>query len=195
MVAPPNLVYVRAAGLVWLVWFVTWMLAAFWAGKTVSAAPRSSFRLQLGLAFVGYVILFAEPLRWEPPLWQIGPTAGWSLVALVVLGLAFAWWARLHLGALWSGGVERREGHRIVDSGPYGLVRHPIYTGLILSGWAVAGIRATPLALLGALLIAVGFALKARIEERFLAAELGAADYAAYRARVPMLVPFLNATG
>ena len=192
---PPNLPYVRAAGLVWLLWLVSWVVAALWARRTVSAAPRSSFRMQLGLAFLGYVMLFGEPLGLEPPLWRVSPAVGWSLVALTLVGVLFAWWARLHLGPLWSGGVERREDHRIVDSGPYGLVRHPIYTGLILGGWAVAGIRATPLTLLGALFITLGFALKAKVEERFLAAELGEADYAAYRARVPMLVPFLHATG
>jgi len=192
---PPDLFYFRAAGLVWLAWLVSWVAAAVWAGRMVSAAPRSSFRLQLGIAFAGYIILFGEPFRLERPLWLVGPAAGWTMVALIVAGVAFAWWARLHLGALWSGGIERREGHRIVDSGPYGLVRHPIYTGLILGSWAVAGIRATPLTLLGALLITIGFALKAKVEERFLAAELGEADYAAYRARVPMLVPFLHATG
>jgi protein-S-isoprenylcysteine O-methyltransferase Ste14 len=190
-----NVPYFRAAGLTWLVWSISWVAAALWAGRTVSAAPRGSFRLQLGIAFAGLLILFGEPWWWEPPLWRIGPAAGWSLVGLTIAGLAFTWWARLHLGALWSGGIERREGHRIVDSGPYGLVRHPIYTGLILGSWAVAGIRATPLSLLGALMVAIGFALKAKVEERFLAAELGEADYAAYRRRVPMLVPFLHATG
>jgi protein-S-isoprenylcysteine O-methyltransferase Ste14 len=192
---PPDLFYFRAAGLVWFVWSVSWVAAALWAGRTVSAAPGSSFRLQLGIAFVGYIILFGEPFRLEAPLWRIGTIMGWSLVALIVVGLALTWWARIHLGALWSGGIVRREGHRIVDSGPYGLVRHPIYTGLILGGWAVAGIRATPLTLLGALLITIGFALKAKVEERFLAAELGEADYVDYRRRVPMLVPFLHATG
>ena len=52
---------------------------------------------------------------------------------MVTAGLAFCWWARLHLGAMWSGTVTRKDDHHIVDTGPYGLVRHPIYTGLIFS--------------------------------------------------------------
>jgi len=64
-------------------------------------------------------------------------------------------------------------------------VRHPIYTGLI-AGMAV--VRATPWALLGLALFALGFALKAKVEERFLERELG--GYDSYRARMPMIVPF-----
>ena len=99
------------------------------------------------------------------------------------------------LGVLWSGGIVRREGHRIVDTGPYGVVRHPICSGLILAAAGLALIKATWLALAGAALIALGFALKARVEERFLSSELGSGAYAAYRGRVPMLVPFPRAGG
>jgi protein-S-isoprenylcysteine O-methyltransferase Ste14 len=60
-------------------------------------------------------------------------------------------------------------------------VRHPIYTGLIVA-----------LAATAAALLAIGFWLKARAEERFLSAELGAEAYGAYRRRVPMLIPFLK---
>jgi hypothetical protein len=69
---------------------------------------------------------------------------GWVPVALVVLGLLFTWWARLHLGVMWSGGIDRKEHHRIVDTGPYRLVRHPIYTGLILAIIATAAAARTP---------------------------------------------------
>jgi len=110
--------------------------------------------------------------------------------ALTLGGILFAWWARIHLGTLWSGGIERMADHRVVDSGPYALVRHPIYTGLIAAAAAMAVIRATPWALLGLVLFAAGFALKARVEERFLEREVG--GYQGYRARVPMIVPFLR---
>jgi protein-S-isoprenylcysteine O-methyltransferase Ste14 len=175
----------------WSLWLITWVVAALWARRVVSAAPGSTFRLQLLIATAGFACLFVQWPGRSPGLWTVGGAFGWLLVALVAVGFAFAWWARIYLGPLWSGGIVRREGHRIVDTGPYALVRHPIYTGLMISAFAFAAIKATPLALLGACLITLGFALKARIEERFLAAELGEADYAAYRARVPMLVPFM----
>ena len=103
---------------------------------------------------------------------------------------AFAWWARLAMGRMWSGGIMRTEQHRVIQSGPFAWVRHPIYTSLIFAGVALAVIRATPVALGGAALFALGFYLKARVEERFLDQELG--GYPEYRARVPMLLPFLR---
>ena len=70
-------------------------------------------------------------------------------------------------------------------------MRHPIYTGLIIALLATAATEATPVALLGAVLIALGLWVKARAEERFLLSELGPEAYESYRRRVPMLVPFL----
>ena len=124
-------------------------------------------------------------------LWHVGDGGAYVLAALTFAGIFFAWWARLHLGRLWSGSVTRKESHRIVDTGPYAIVRHPIYTGLIGATFATAAAEAAATALVGWALIAFGLWLKARAEERFLAAELGP-DYASYRRRVPMLVPFTS---
>jgi protein-S-isoprenylcysteine O-methyltransferase Ste14 len=106
--------------------------------------------------------------------------------------MAFAWWARVHLGALWSGTVTRKTDHRVVDTGPYALVRHPIYTGLLFSMLATAIERGRIEPIIGAALVALGLLLQARLEETFLAGELGESAYAGYRARVPMLIPFLK---
>src|SRR5438445_12979167 len=51
------------------------------------------------------------------------------------------WWARIHLGRLWSSNVTRKKNHHVVDSGPYGIVRHPIYTGVIVASIATAAIQ------------------------------------------------------
>ena len=83
-----------------------------------------------------------------------------------------------------------REGHRVVDTGPYRLVRHPIYTGFIAAILAFALLRTTPAALAGALLLALTMAAKAKTEEHFLRRELGAEAYDAYARKTPMLVPF-----
>ena len=112
------------------------------------------------------------------------------MTALTAAGFAFAWWARLHLGKLWSAFVTRKDEHRIIDSGPYGIVRHPIYTGIILAAVAVAILKGNLYAFTGALLIVAGFWIKARLEERFLSEQLGPEAYAVYRSRVPMLIPF-----
>ena len=183
-----------AIAIVWTVWVASWLLAAVWSRQTV-ARPDIGRQLPDRLVTaLGAVIMFTSmtprshtnfPIEWDLP-----EPARWVLFGCVVAGMAFAWWARLHLGKLWSGWVVRKEGHRIVDTGPYAIVRHPIYTGLIAATLVTAIAAATLPALAGFALIASGLWLKARFEEEFLRQELGPEAYDAYRRRVPMLLPF-----
>jgi protein-S-isoprenylcysteine O-methyltransferase Ste14 len=182
--------FIIAAAL-WAAWLITWHIASFWRGRPTAKAPRREYRLHFVMIALGFFLLFnAIPRLAVPVLWPVTPPLGWTMEALTLGGILFAWWARVHLGKLWSGGVERMADHRVVDSGPYALVRHPIYTGLIAAAAAMAVIRATPWALLGLALFAGGFALKAKVEERFLNREVG--GYDGYRARVPMIVPLVR---
>jgi protein-S-isoprenylcysteine O-methyltransferase Ste14 len=181
----------------WIGWIVTWAAAAFWSGRTqkrVSTWEVWVYRVAsvASLALLNHRTARALGL---PKLWHVGLDGAYALAALTFGGILFAWWARIHLGRLWSGSITVKEGHRVVDSGPYGLVRHPIYTGLIFAVIATAVAQATVTGLAAIALIIIGLWLKARVEERFLAAELGPDDYAAYRRRVPMLVPFMPAGG
>jgi protein-S-isoprenylcysteine O-methyltransferase Ste14 len=180
-------------GIVWSVWALSWFAAAIWSRQTsarASSAQEAPYRI---ITIIGIILLFGFiDFRSLPYGWDVSESVMWVLLALVTAGFLFAWWARLHLGTLWSGTITRKQGHRIVDTGPYALVRHPIYTGLLLSGCATAIARGRWEALIGAALFALGCWIKARQEERFLSEELGA-EYAAYRKRVPMLVPFVGA--
>jgi protein-S-isoprenylcysteine O-methyltransferase Ste14 len=178
---------------VWIAWALSWFLAAAWSSRTksgASIAEEAPYRL---LTIVGFVLLFVVDARRYPGswrLWALPISASWGMVALCWAGFAFAWWARIHLGRLWSAFVTRKADHHIVDTGPYGIVRHPIYTGIILAASATAILKGTVFAIAGALLATLGFWIKARLEESFLRAELGAEVYDAYQRRVPMLVPF-----
>ena len=127
----------------------------------------------------------------ESRIWEVGNNVAYGLIVVTLLGLLLTWLARIHLGRLWSSAITRKERHRLVDTGPYAFVRHPIYTGIITALVATAAIEATLGALVGATLICSGLWLKARAEERFLMVELGPDDYKSYCRRVPMLIPFL----
>jgi protein-S-isoprenylcysteine O-methyltransferase Ste14 len=186
---PAPIAATRAA---WAIWAISWALAAAWSRPTVGRPAGLRTNAHYIPVGIGAVLLLGR--HWLEPLWGLPEAAGWLLFAVAVAGFAFAWWARLWLGSLWSGTITRKADHKVVDTGPYRLVRHPIYTGLILSGFALAGEIATPGALIGAVLMAVGWAMKARVEERFLTAELGR-DYDVYRRRTPMLVPFAKPPG
>lgn len=121
--------------------------------------------------------------------WVNPPLIDMAMLLLIIAGIAWCWWARVHLGRLWSADVTRKEGHRIVDTGPYRLARHPIYSGFIVIYVGMAIISTSALGLVGAVALTLGLWLKARVEERFLSEELGAAAYGDYKASTPMLIP------
>jgi protein-S-isoprenylcysteine O-methyltransferase Ste14 len=186
---------VSAIGIAWIAWFVSWWLVAGWSNRTVKR-PGAGREIPYRLVVIAGIILLAglypHPFSSELVLWRTGVTLGWVIVALAVAGFLFMWWARIHLGKLWSAGVQLKADHHVVETGPYGLVRHPIYTGIIVAGIASAILRGTVAGFLGALLMTVSWYIKARMEERFLREHLGAENYDAYARRVPMLVPFLK---
>jgi protein-S-isoprenylcysteine O-methyltransferase Ste14 len=176
----------------WAAFALSWLLAAVWAGRTEKNAGFGEEWPYRSILAVGAILFFIPAhgyvgwMRlWWPPL-----TLVWICVALIAVGFAFCWWARIHLGRLWSGVITRKEGHHIVDTGPYALVRHPIYSGLLLAVIATTIAKGTLIGIAGAILMGVSFYMKARLEERFLREELGAAAYDRYSSRVPMLVPF-----
>ena len=178
---------------IWIAWVVSWIAASFWSGRTAKRVTTSETWIYRIIIFAGALLIAPWTARalGESPIWQIGDYGACALVGVMLVGLALTWWARMQLGRLWSSAITRKEEHRLVETGPYALVRHPIYTGIITALLATAATQATLLALLGAVLIAIGLWVKARTEERFLLAELGPDAYESYRRRVPMLIPFV----
>ncbi len=194
-----------AIHLAWTAWVFSWWLAAFWRRRAIKRPPSWQELVHLGPTILGVGLLFSTHAPLSDPtrqvlnnaramiqpirLWTTPLALAWACFALAVVGFLFCWWARLTLGVLWSGSITVKSDHRVVDTGPYRLVRHPIYTGLILAAAATAAEKATILSIAGAALIVFGFWLKARFEERFLREELGREAYDSYAARTPMLVP------
>jgi protein-S-isoprenylcysteine O-methyltransferase Ste14 len=121
---------------IWSGWLVSWLLAARWTAKTVARQSVTSRLAQSGLLWAGAALLFLRPSGsgfLTRALYPLAAWVGWSGVALSVLGLGFTGWARIHLGRFWSGAVTLKAEHALIRSGPYGLTRHPIYTGLLLA--------------------------------------------------------------
>jgi protein-S-isoprenylcysteine O-methyltransferase Ste14 len=184
----------KLLSLIWLAWVVSWVVAAFWSGRTKAHVPTWDswvYRLPILLGAISLMPLTAR-LFGAVPLYHVGTLGTYVLALVTVLGISFTWWARIHLGRFWSNAITHKEDHRIVDTGPYGMVRHPIYTGLIIAIIATGIAVATWTALLGALCICFGEWQKARMEEGFLSIELGQEAYRNYSRRVPMIVPFLR---
>ena len=111
-------------------------------------------------------------------------------VALVAIGLAFSVWARVHLGRNWSGVVTLKENHELIRSGPYVLVRHPIYTGLLLAFAGSALARDEWRGVFAVAIVFVALWRKLRLEERWMIETFGDA-YRRYRNEVKALIPFV----
>ena len=176
----------------WAAWVASWGVAAFWSNRT---EKRGSIAAEIGfrILFWAGVSLVLAPLpgwHFDGQLWRLNAALNWILVALTAAGFSFVWWARIHLGRLWSDWLTKKAGHRVVDTGPYRLVRHPIYLGLLFAAFATAIEKGTSFALSGAAILTFAFYTRARREERFLRIELGEDAYDAYARKTAMLAPF-----
>jgi protein-S-isoprenylcysteine O-methyltransferase Ste14 len=176
----------------WGLWLVYWLAQALGAKKTVRREPLTSMLKQRLFLLPGYALLFWPSFaaglnaRWLPAdAWTEGTGVG-----LCVLGLGYSVWARRALGSNWSGVVTLKEDHQLIQTGPYALSRHPIYTGLWCASFGVALEEGEVRGLLACAFILASFHLKSGVEERFMRDQFGA-DYEAYAAKVKKLIPYV----
>jgi protein-S-isoprenylcysteine O-methyltransferase Ste14 len=186
MIAPLD-----AIGYLWLVWLVGWALASFTAARSVVRQSLPG-RLTHGLLVVaGAILILGRNPLVAPLLRPVYPRAawiGWTGFVLCVAGLAFAVWARVQIGRLWSGAVALKAEHALIRGGPYAITRHPIYSGLLLALLGTTITRDTQAAFLGLPFLFAGLFVKSKQEERLLLERFGP-EYEKYRAEVPALVP------
>lgn len=173
----------------WLAFATVWLISAFRTKRTVYRQPWRYVLTYLACGVVGGLIVSFLPRKWLIPPNPLLEAAG---VMLCTWGVAFAVWARLHLGRNWSGLVSLKEDHQLIQSGPYRFVRHPIYTGLIVAVLGtVAALLPSLHGLVALAVLTTAFTLKYRHEEELLLRQFPEA-YPAYKARVrAALIPFL----
>jgi protein-S-isoprenylcysteine O-methyltransferase Ste14 len=114
--------------LIWIVWLVSWVIGAFFSARTekhVRTWDSRAYRIPI-LAGAALLTPWTAQALGEQRLWNLGNGLVYTLAALTLVGTLFTWWARIHLGRFWSNAITRKEGHRVIDTGPYGIVRHPI---------------------------------------------------------------------
>jgi protein-S-isoprenylcysteine O-methyltransferase Ste14 len=179
----------------WLCWgafVLVWLAGAILARQRDPAAGRQGGRdlaSTLG-GFFGFAVVATPASLWRPL------TVGlpWLRVvglALLVLATAGAIWARVALGDMWATTARTTEHHALRTSGPYRIIRHPIYSAIL--GMVVATALTQGLGRWAALCVVVAYilALKIRAEERLLSSEFPD-EYGRYRADVPQLIPGLR---
>jgi protein-S-isoprenylcysteine O-methyltransferase Ste14 len=150
--------------------------------------PARLARMPVWLGFVLFVAAWVHPFG--PVMIRRTVVSDSVAVAICVLGLFVAIWSRKVLGAEWSRDVELKQGHKLVERGPYRFMRHPIYTGHLLMGLGTAIASGLFVAFAGLASFVGGFWIKLNQEERLLLR--GFPDkYPAYKARVKALIPYV----
>ena len=178
-------------GFLWLAWVAYWYIAARFVKATKSSEGWLLRLVHVLPMAAGFYLIFP---------WGDLPLIGgklytniwfrWFGMALTLAGLLFAVWARIHLGKNWSGIVTIKHDHKLIRTGPYRFVRHPIYTGFLAATLGSAIVAARADAMVGFALIVAACLLKIRREEAVLAREFGD-EYRIFQNEVAALVPFI----
>ena len=177
------------AALPWVILSVYWEHAAKTAApaKSSESSPSRAVHVVLtnGAILLGVIQIPAIPrfLPLNAPTLAIGLT-------ISLLGLALAIWARRILGKHWSGRITIKVDHELIRTGPYRLIRHPIYTGILAMYTGTAIVSGSCLALLALAMALFAYARKIRLEEANLRTAFGPA-YDSYSRESKALIPGL----
>jgi protein-S-isoprenylcysteine O-methyltransferase Ste14 len=178
---------------VWIVFLVYWQVKAANTKTTRRLEPALSRILRV-LVFTIVIILLST--TWIPlpllyrQLWPVGLWPFWLGAAVTIAGILFAVWAREHLGRNWSRSVTIKEDHELITTGPYAVVRHPIYTG-ILAGFLGMAIAVSQVrGVVASILIFFVLWAKFRMEEQWMRSQFGE-TYAEYAHQTAALVPYI----
>lgn len=170
----------------WAAFWIYWLVAAF-SMKRGHVPWARELRIRvliviLAVILIRFGVFRGQGVNTDP--WR----AGLGLV-LFALGLGFAIWARIHIGRNWGTPMSQKDEPELVTSGPYHLVRHPIYSGILLAGVGTA-VALSWLWLIAVVLAGVYFTYSAKVEERNMATQFPEA-YPAYRRSTRMFIPFI----
>jgi len=178
---------------VWIAFLLYWQIKAIGTKTTQRIEAVGSRILRVVIFAIAIVLLSTGriPLRWlYVQVWPVGLWPFWLGAAVLIAGLLFAVWAREHLGSNWSRSVTIKQDHELITRGPYGVVRHPIYTGIL------AGFLGTAIALsqvrgfIAFVLVFLALWMKLRMEEQWMRTQFGE-TYASYAHQTAALVPFV----
>jgi protein-S-isoprenylcysteine O-methyltransferase len=161
------------------------------SGKTAADADKGSLGLLWAVILTSVCVAFV--LKHMLPRLDFAPRSPATAAGLVIFaaGIALRWSAIVHLGRFFTVDVAIAADHRLINSGPYRLLRHPSYTGALL-GFCGLGICLRNWAALAALGVPplVVFLWRMRIEEDALVAAFGE-RYRDYMRRTWRLIPFI----
>jgi protein-S-isoprenylcysteine O-methyltransferase Ste14 len=178
----------------WLVFLAYWIFASLRVNQMQRNEPPAERSLRIIVMLVAFLLLWNNYpvfgalnrrfIPWRPWIFYAGAALTWA-------GVAFAIWARYHIGRYWSSTVALRAGHQLIRTGPYARIRHPIYTGMLLAlaGTALAVGRYR--GIVAVAIVLAGFVRKSRSEEALLAEQFGP-EFEEHRKRTGFFLPRLS---
>jgi protein-S-isoprenylcysteine O-methyltransferase Ste14 len=173
-------------GALWIAFWVYWMASAVGV-KAGRGRSRGFVGARVALVLVVVVLIRGGVLGKHAVIRN--RAVGLVGLAVVVLGLALAIWARRYLGRNWGMPMTQKVDPELVTSGPYRTIRHPIYTGIML-GMIGTAIAVSPYVLIPVVVVGAYFVYSARMEERYMSDQFPD-SYPAYRRATKMLIPFI----
>ena len=177
----------------WIAFVAVWLVAAVSTKRTLYRESRAQRLRYWVLLVIAYLLLVRGRQLPSPLNLRVIPHAApiaWAGALLCMAGLAVALWARVILGRNWSGVVTLKEGHELVEHGPYRFVRHPIYTGILTMFFATALVQGHVAGFAGVLLMFASFWIKLGREEKLMLQQFPE-RYAAYQHRAKRIIPFV----
>lgn len=174
----------------WIAFYLFWLFSAIGVKKSVRGTDAWRRGIPLRLLLVLVVIVVARLLRIRH-VWVPTRSVAMGIAGLVVciVGLGLAVWARRHLGRNWGVPMSLKQGHELVTTGPYRVIRHPIYTG-ILTAMLGSSLVAGGIWLVLFVVAAAFFVYSAKTEERLMMQQFPE-TYPEYKKRTYTLVPFV----
>ena len=177
----------------WIVAIAVWLIGSMTNKRTVRRQPMGTRLLEMLPLIAGLILLRANSAlaRWASTRF-VPPTLEWPYIgaAVTVAGIVLAIWSRFYLGTNWSASVTVKQDHQLIRSGPYSVVRHPIYSGFLVAILGTAIYVGEVRGLCALVLVLIGWKIKSLREESYMENEFGE-QYVAYRRQVKGLIPFL----
>ncbi len=177
----------------WTIFYLYWLISSFFVKRSV--IKRGTSWILWRVAVIVIVVLlfrFIKPETTSFFKFLIRSLFSFGIIgaALTVIGLITAVWARINLGSNWSGYVTYKENQELVTTGPYRLIRHPIYTGMILMFTGTVLYSGSLFLILIFLIVSINFIIRTKREEKIMI-ELFDEKYLDYIKRTKRLIPWI----
>jgi protein-S-isoprenylcysteine O-methyltransferase Ste14 len=191
------LTFNKVAYFLWGIFFGYWALCAL-RHRSPNERRESLLSRLLNLALIGLAISL---IVLDPHIFDLhgllslrilpkGVVVSLVGLAILVSGLSFTVWARRHLGRYWSARIMVTEDHQLIQTGPYHLLRHPIYFGGLVAVLGTAMVTGQLRGLVALVFTLIAFVRKIKLEETWLRERFGSA-YVEYQKRVKAVIPII----